>query len=535
MTIEQETGGSKIAQAALVTPLTDRQEQNGPFQVSSASTDVLLAYNATTREVIGTVPVADVAAVREAVQQARAAQVAWGALSFEQRGAYLLRFRDLMLQRSDAISRLISQQVGKPQIEGLLSEVLAAADLINYYVKNAQKMLADEPLRLHLLKHRKSYLHYAPLGVIGIISPWNYPFVLALSEVVTALIAGNSVVLKPSEATPLCGQVIADMFVDANLPTNVFQIVHGDGRTGAALVSSGVDKICFTGGGATARHIMRAAAENLTPVVFELGGKDPMIVCADADIERAARAAVWGAFANCGQTCAAVERVYVHRSIADAFIARAVEQTKRLRVGMAATGEDVDVGSLISERQAQIAEHQVQQAVEKGAQALTGGARVANLEGPFYAPTILTGVDHSMDVMREETFGPLLPIMVVENDEEAVRLANDSIYGLDAYVFSRDAEHANRIARRLEAGTVMINDVIASYSAPETPWGGVKQSGIGRIHGGAMGLKEFCQVRHIMGERIHLPMKRELWWFPYRQWQLPIFKQALKVLFGGKR
>ncbi len=497
---------------------------------------VLVARNATTGEMIGELPVADEEAVLAAVTRARAAQLAWATLSFQQRGVYLQRFRDIMLDRADAIARIISREVGKPQIESMMSEIIAGADFINYYVKHAEKMLADEPIPLHLLKHRKSYLHYVPLGVIGIISPWNFPFILALSEVITALIVGNTVVLKPSELTPLSGQIIIDMFARAGLPQDVVQIVHGDGKTGAALVKSGVDKICFTGGGATARHIMRAAADTLTPIVFELGGKDPMIVCADADVERAAQAAVWGSFLNCGQVCASVERVYVHREIAEPFIARVVELTKKLRVGNATGNADVDVGSLVHERQVQIIERQVNDAVEKGAHVAAGGKRPEKLVGPFYEPTVLTHVSHAMAAMREETFGPLLPIMVVEDDEEAIRLANDSVFGLDAYVFSTDSAHADRVARRIEAGTVMINDVIASYMAPETPWGGIKQSGIGRVHGGALGLKEFCQVRHVMGERVRLPLKRELWWYPYHQSQVPLFKGIFKLLFGrGKK
>jgi acyl-CoA reductase-like NAD-dependent aldehyde dehydrogenase len=527
MAIEQQP--SDIDQTTSIAHVEEQHTQE------NAAHNILVAYNATTGKAIGELPIASEAAVRDAVAKARAAQVAWGRLSFKERGIYLLRFRDVMLKRSDDIARLISQEVGKPRIEGLLNEIMAAADFINYYVKNAEKMLADEPVPLHLLKHRRSYIHYAPLGVVGIISPWNFPFVLGLSEVIAALIAGNTVILKPSELTPQCGQIIADMFATVNLPQDVFQILHGKGKTGAALVKSGADFICFTGGGTTARHIMRAAADNLTPVVFELGGKDPMIVCADADIERAAQAAVWGAFANCGQVCASVERVYVHKSIADSFVDRTMELTRRLRVGIAAEGEDVDIGSMVHERQVQLVERQVQDAVNKGAKILLGGQRPENLTGPFYAPTILTDVNQSMDVIREETFGPLLPITVVEDDEEAIRLANDSIFGLDAYVFSRDGKHADSIARRLEAGTVMINDVIAAYSAPEAPWGGVKQSGIGRVHGGAMGLKEFCQVRHIMSERIHLPMKRELWWFPYRQWQVPLYERVIKLLFGFGR
>ncbi|HZU69009.1 MAG TPA: aldehyde dehydrogenase family protein [Ktedonobacteraceae bacterium] len=524
MAIEQQPSNT----SHIASSIQEGKQQNQ----ENTSNNVLAAYNATTGKVIAELPVADETAVKEAVANARAAQAAWSGLTFKERGEYLIRFRDAMLKRTDEIANMISQEVGKPRIEALLNEIMAAADFINYYVKHAEKMLADEPVPLHLLKHRKSYIHYAPLGVIGIISPWNFPFVLGLSEVVTALIAGNAVILKPSELTPQCGQVIADLFAAVDLPQYVFQVIHGDGKTGAALVKSGVDKICFTGGGVTARHIMRAAADNLTPVIFELGGKDPMIVCADADIERAAQAAVWGAFANCGQICASVERVYVHKSIADAFIGRTIELTRKLRVGNAAAGEDVDIGSMVHERQVQVVERQVQDAVSKGASILFGGHRPENLTGPFYEPTILTDVNADMEVMRNETFGPLLPITVVEDDEEAIRLANDSNYGLDAYVFSKDSKHADSIARRLEAGTVMINDVIAAYSAPEAPWGGVKQSGIGRVHGGATGLKEFCQVRHIMGERIQLPLKRELWWFPYHQWQLPLYKQVIKLLFG---
>lgn len=514
------------------------QSPSSPQQatpLSSKKGNILAAHNATTGALIGELPITDAPAVREIVERARAAQPAWAALTFKQRGSYLHRFRDVMLERSDSIAQLISQEVGKPVVEGMTNEIMAAADIINYYVKNAEKMLANEPITLHLLKHRKSYVHYTPLGVIGIIAPWNFPFVLAFSEVATALMAGNTVVLKPSEFTPQCGQIIADIFAQIGLPEDVFHVIHGEGPTGAALVTSGVDKICFTGGGSTARKILAAAAENLTPVVLELGGKDPMIVCADADLERAARAAVWGGFANSGQVCASVERIYVHKDIAEPFIQRTVELTRKLRVGMASEGEDVDIGSMIHERQVQIAEHQVQDALAKGAKVLVGGQRPQHVKGPFYEPTILVNVDHNMDVMREETFGPLLPIKVVASDQEAIHLANDSVFGLTAYVFSSNAAKADQIARQIEAGTVMINDVISSYSAPETPWGGVKQSGIGRIHGGEIGIKEFCQVRHVMGERIHLPNKRELWWFPYKQSQVPLFKRAFTLLFGGKK
>ncbi len=514
----------------------ERQNDNQADTNSTpAVLTILKAFNATTGEQIGELPISDEAEVKAVVARARAAQTAWGKLSLKQRGAYLYRFRDIMINRAEEIARLISQETGKPAIEGLITEVVAAADIISYYVKNAPQMLADEPVKLHLMKHRKSYLHYTPLGVIGIISPWNFPFILGLSEVLVALLAGNAVVLKPSEFTPMSAQIISDMFTEINLPENVFQIIHGEGPTGSALVKSEIDKLCFTGGGSTARRIMAAASENLTPVVFELGGKDPLIVCADADVERAAQAAVWGGFANCGQICASVERVYVHKNVAEPFIQRTAELTRKLRIGNATENDDVDVGSMIHERQVQISEQQIDDAVEKGAKILTGGKRPTGLDGPFFEPTVLVNVDHTMDVMTEETFGPLLPIKVVEDDAEAIRLANESNLGLNAYVFSKDSAHADEVARQIEAGSVLINDVIFSYSVPEAPWGGVKQSGIGRVHGGEIGLREFCQVRHVMGERIHIPNKKELWWYPYKASQIPFFTRTLKLLFKGKK
>jgi len=490
---------------------------------------MLASVNPATGEVIGQVPVADAVMVRDAVVRARAAQIAWAARPLAERITYLRAFRDRMLAQANELSQFIAREQGRPAVEALATEIFPVAELITYYTRNAARFLADQPIKLHLMRHRRSYVHYAPLGVIGIIAPWNFPFVLPLSETIPALLAGNAVVLKPSELTPLIARRIADLFAAAHLPDDVCQIVQGDGRTGAALVSAGVDKVIFTGGGNTAKRILATAAETLTPVVCELGGKDPLIVCADADIERAAQAAVWGAFANAGQICAAVERVYVVAPIADAFIARVVALTCALRVGRADGQQQVDIGPMINERQLAIVERHVNDAVAHGAQVLTGGQRPAGLSGPYYLPTVLTGVTPDMAIMREETFGPVMPITVVRDDEEAIRLANDSPFGLDAYVFSRDKDHAEAIARRLEAGTVMINDLIASYGAPETPWGGVKQSGIGRVHGGAQGIRIFCQERHIMAERASL--KREPWWFPYRRSTQTLLRLAIRTLY----
>jgi acyl-CoA reductase-like NAD-dependent aldehyde dehydrogenase len=507
----------------------------GARRASAAVTqpEMLASVNPATGAVIAEVPIADAAAVHAAVERARAAQPAWAARPLAERAAYLRAFRDRMLAEASELSQFIAQEQGRPAAEALTTEIFPVAELITYYTKHAAHFLADQPIKLHLMRHRRSYIHYAPLGVIGIIAPWNFPFVLPVSEVIPALLAGNTVVLKPSELTPLTGQRIATLFAAAGLPEHVFQVVQGDGHTGAALVQVGVDKVVFTGGGDTAKQILAMAAERLTPVICELGGKDPMIVCADADVERAAHAAVWGAFANAGQICAAVERVYVAAPIADAFIKRVVELTRALRVGRADAGQQVDIGPMISERQLAVVERHVADAVARGARVLIGGRRPEGLKGPFYLPTVLTDVTPDMAIMREETFGPVMPIVIVGDDEEAIRLANDSPYGLDAYVFSRDKAHAEAIARRLEAGTVMINDLIASYGAPETPWGGVKQSGIGRVHGGAQGIRAFCQERHIMAERVSL--KRELWWFPYRRSRQTLLRWGMQLLYRMRK
>jgi succinate-semialdehyde dehydrogenase/glutarate-semialdehyde dehydrogenase len=323
--------------------------------------------------------------------------------------------------------------------------------------------------------------------------------------------AGNAVVLKPSELTPLTGLKIKNVLARAGLPDGVLQVTTGDGSTGAALVASGVDKIMFTGSVATGKRVAEAAAKYLIPVVLELGGKDAMIVLEDANIENAARGAVWGAFANSGQSCSSVERCYVHATIADHFIKRVVAETERLHQ-CSGSDETCDIGSMSSERQLRIVERHVYEATAAGAVALTGGDRVTDAAGPFFEPTVLTNVNHNMDVMREETFGPVLPIMTFKTDEEAVRLANDSQFGLTASVWTSDIGRGRRLAERIDAGTVMVNEVLYTHGIAQTPWGGVKQSGIGRTHGRA-GLLEVVNSQHIHVNR--LPSIPDLWWFNY--------------------
>src|SRR5882672_3051435 len=372
----------------------------------------LVSRNPATGEEIGRAPLTMPEDVARAVGRAREAQRAWADQSFKQRGRLIMKARKIILQELEEIAQLISRETGKPVAEAISMELAPTLDLMQYFARKAAAMLSPRRISvgLYVLMGRSSYEIYKPLGVVGIVSPWNFPWATPLDEVVMALLAGNAVVLKPSELTPLTGLKIKDVFERAGLPDGVLEVVTGDGSTGAALVGAGVDKIMFTGSVATGKRVAEAAAKYLTPVVLELGGKDPMIVLDDANIQNAARGAVWGAFANSGQSCSSVERCYVHESVAELFIAEVVTETKQLRQS---TGADTtaDVGSMTSERQLLAVQRQVDQALDQGATALTGGDRVGDSAAPFFAPTVLTNVSHDMDVMRDETFGPVLPIM----------------------------------------------------------------------------------------------------------------------------
>ena len=473
----------------------------------------VVSANPATGEVLRELDCASDLEVRAAVSRARTAQSAWAGLGINNRIRILRRFQRLLHQDKAEVATLITREAGKPYVEALLTEVLVVLDAARFLIENAVDFLDERPVPHGSLamKTKTGLILREPHGVIAIVSPWNYPFSIPAVDTLAALVTGNAVVLKPSEFTSLVALKLASLLHAAGVPGPVFEVVVGDGGTGAALLNSEIDKLIFTGSVPTGKRIAQAAAARLLPVVLELGGKDPMLVLDDADVEVASSAAVWGAFVNAGQACLSVERCYVHESLYRRFLEICVEKSGQLRVGNG-LNPNIDVGPMIHERQLRIVEAQVEEARTQGAQLLAGGSRLPDLGPNFYAPTVLADVTHDMRIMREETFGPVLPVASFGSDEEAIRLANDSDFGLAASVWTRDAKRGEAIARKIQAGTVMVNDVISCFGISEAPHGGVKASGIGRAHG-QFGLEEMVRVKYLDTDR--LPRMKKLWWYGY--------------------
>ncbi|HUE82357.1 MAG TPA: aldehyde dehydrogenase family protein [Pyrinomonadaceae bacterium] len=472
----------------------------------------IISYDPATGEEVGRAPQSTPGEVKEAVTCARLAQAAWAAMTYKERGRVILKAREIMLAERHELALLIARETGKPVAEALAMEVVPTLAAMHYFARKTRRLL--QPQRINIGQYafmgRSSTIVYKPIGVVGIISPWNFPLATPAHEVVMALMAGNSVVVKPSELTPLTALKLEEILKRAGLPQDLLKVIIGDGTTGAELIDAPVDKIMFTGSVATGKRVAEAAAKHLTPAVLELGGKDPMIVLADAHLENAARAAVWGAFSNSGQACASVERCYVDESVVGPFLELVLRETRALRQD-SPTKEHTDIGAMSNERQLQIVEEHVKQALEQGAHALTGGKRDGR-NSLFYQPTILTKVDHRMTVMKEETFGPVLPVMTFKTEAEAIKLANESPFGLTAMVWTRDIERGRRIAEKIDAGTVMVNEVLYTHGIAETPWGGVKESGYGRTHG-RMGMLELVTPQHIHVNRFSF--FPDIWWYRY--------------------
>ncbi|HEX8905699.1 MAG TPA: aldehyde dehydrogenase family protein, partial [Longimicrobiaceae bacterium] len=449
-------------------------------------------------------------------------------LSVDERARYLRGVRRALVRRMDEVIGVIRAETGKPEVEALGHEVMIVAGLIRTYEKRAPRVLRRKRVGTGILLNKGGHKLYEPYGVVGVISPWNFPFSMPGIPTVAALFAGNAVVIKPSEVTPRTGAMLAELAREA-IPEHpdLVQVVQGAGDAGAALVRSGIGKIAFIGSPGTGRKILGGAAETLTPVVMELGANDVSIVCEDADLERAAAGVVWGAISNAGQVCMSVERALVPERVYDRF-ARAVEaEMQRLRVG--GQGE-YDVGRLIFPPQRDIIQHTVDDAVAKGARVVLGGKTVSD-EGPVYAPTLIVDATPEMALNTRETFGPVLPLVRVKDEEEAVRIANSGPFGLNASVWTKSRAKGRKIAKRLHAGMVMVNDVLINFGIPELPYGGVKESGFGRMMGDE-GLLEFSQVKAVADTRV--AFRRELFWFPYRQSQLNLMKRLTRTVYGTR-
>ena len=475
----------------------------------------LRSIDPATGQILGEIECATDSEVSLAVERARLAQAGWAKLGLGRRIAILREFQAKLHLRKSEVAAAITRESGKPLAEALVTEVLVVLDAARFLIDNAWQLLRDQPLPHGSLatKLKRGRLLREPHGTIGIISPWNYPFSIPATESLAALVAGNAVVLKPSELTPLIARELASLLYSAGVPKDAFQLVCGEGPTGRALLHSSLDKLIFTGSVATGKHIAAAAAERLLPVVLELGGKDPMLVLDDADLDVASSAAVWGAFVNAGQACLSVERCYVHRSLYEPFAQACADKAKRLRVGNGMEANS-DVGPMIHERQLRIVESHVEDARARGARRLAGGIRLPELGPNFYAPCVLADVTHQMRIMREETFGPVLAIMPFDTDEQAVELANDSEYGLAASIWTRDSPRGEQLARRIHAGTVMVNDVISCFGISEAPHGGVKSSGIGRTHG-RFGLEEMVRLKYVDVDLT--PAMKKVWWHGYSE------------------
>jgi len=486
------------------------------------SVDLIESVNPNNGEVLGHVPIHSAEQVNAAVRRARDAAAEWGSSSHAERRNQLIRWRRLLAAQADELADLIHRENGKPRVDAML-EVMNSLGHLSWATNNAEKVLGDKKVSAGVMANFRATVSYLPLGVVGVIGPWNYPMFTPMGSIGYALAAGNTVVFKPSELTPLLGQLLADIAATAISVPNVLQCVTGDGRTGAALAESTVDKIAFTGSVGTGKKVMASAAKNLTPVLMELGGKDAMIVADDADVDKAAEAAVFGALTNAGQACVSIERAYVADSIYQAFVDKVVDETRKVKVG----GDDGDnIGAITRPQQVGIIKDHLQDAVDKGAKVLVGGPD--KIDGNFVYPTVLTDVTPDMKLLSEETFGPVLPIIKVSSAEEGLRMANDSEFGLGSSIFGKAG--VRKLARRIRAGQTAINSVLAFAAIPTLPFGGVGDSGFGRIHG-EEGLKEFSRVKSTAEERFALPVAMLSFKLPKNTYDR--LRGMVQQLYGG--
>lgn len=504
--------------------------KNGGYMTTIIHEKTLEIVNinpATGRE-INRVPILEKEEVEKLITKAKNYFPKWSSLSLKQRANHLKKLRKEIVKNMDHLVKTICEETGKTEMDGII-EIFTVCEHLSYVIKNGPKFLKDEKRSSGIFIHKSSYVSFHPKGVVGVISPWNYPFILTAGPIVQALMAGNTVVVKPSEVTPNTTLKLREIATKAGIPEDAFLVATGDGRTGAALVESkNVDMICFTGSTATGRKIAEICGRNLKPVILELGGKDPMIIFEDADLNRAAKAALWGGISNSGQTCIAVERVIIHESVYEGFIEILKKELNKIKQGY--YNEEISVGSMAFEKQYNIVMDHIEDAKSKGAEIITGGIKNSNFpKGLFISPTIISNVTDDMKVWSDETFGPVLAIKTFKTEEEAIEIANKTPYGLNGSVWSKNKSRAKRVARKIKSGTLCINDVLVNYIISDLPFGGVKDSGIGRVYA-KEGIRAFTDMQSIVVDRFNLPF--ELWWFPYNSKIKNLFKNFIKILFG---
>jgi len=470
-------------------------------------------------------------AVPQLMAKTREAQRAWAKRPVEERCAQLAILKTKILEARDELADAVVRESGKPRAEAKFADVFVSLDSADYFAKYAPALLKAESVPHHSLaaKAKAGTLVYEPLGVVAIISSWNYPLAIPMSQITAAVAAGNGVVCKTSDFTPECGELIGRLFRDAGFPENLVTIVQGGGEVGQALIEARPDKVFFTGSVFTGRHVAEACAPLLIPSVLELGGKDAMLVLADADLEVASSAAVWGSYTNCGQVCLSVERLFVEEAVSEAFIAKCVEKTKKLRIGPGSE-PDSEIGPMIRPQHVQRMSELIADAVQRGARVLCGGRPRPDLGPNFFEPTVIAGVDSSMKLFQDETFGPIMAIRVVRDAEEALRLANETEFALSASVWTKDLEGGRRLARELRAGVVMVNDLISAFAIAEAPHGGCGLSGWGRTHGRA-GFQEMVHVKYVDEDR--LPWMEKPWWYRYGAELEKAADAFLRFEFGG--
>ena len=493
----------------------------------------LESFNPATGAVVGTVETIEPPDVDGVVADIAEVQPFWAQLTPEDRGRYLRRVADALVDDLEEVARLISTEQGKPLAESYVMELIPTIDALHWCADEGPKILRDEPIGYPqlFLKTKKSFFSYEPIGVVGVIAPWNYPWSIPFGEVAIALMCGNGVILKPASLTPLLGDRIQKAFERGGVPEGLVRTVHGGGQIGQAICESdGVGKVFFTGSVEVGRKVGEVCATKMKGSVLELGGKDPQIVCADADLENAVSGCVWGAFANAGQTCSGIERTYVVDSVADRFLEGVVRETERLTVGDPLEWT-TEIGPMVSADQADLVTGLVDDALGSGADRLTGGPReVPGMNGRFIAPTVLAGVEGEMRIMREEIFGPVAPVVIVGSEEEALERANDSNFGLGASIWTKDRQKGERMARRIESGMVWINDHSYSHGAAQTSWGGVKDSGLGRSHS-KFGFYECVNIKHVAWEP---GLTRNFWWQPYDKALGDALRSSARLLYGSK-